>query len=415
MAFFSCARAKEFERYVQELSEVLIMSLLAYFEKSNPSKTVLPSPTGPLSLQMPSSCIEAGNKCVTDELERTSASEPTTKSTKRGTYQKYTPKEKAEISSYAAMHGTTATVRHFKDGFPQLKWTTINDWKKAMVVATKQAAKSGNPVQINKFEEKKRGRPSILFEDVTRDIKRYITTMRDAGGVVNTRIVIAAATGILQRKDPSILHCNGGHIDLQKSWAKYLLKKMDFVKRRATTKHIKRCGNFDSLKEQYLLDIQVVAEMESIPDSLIINWDQTGINYVPVSEWSMAKEGSKRVEVTGLKDKRQITAVFAGSMSGDFLPVLLVYQGKTSRCLPTIEFPGDWHLTFSNNHWCNESTMVDYVQKIFLPYVNHKRKELGLDKTHPALPILDEFNGQTTDAIFSLLTANNVYYVIVPP
>ena len=140
------------------------------------------------------------------------------------------------------MHGTTATVRHFKDRFPQLKWTTVKDWKKAMVVATKQAAKSGNPVQINKLEEKKRGRPSILFEDVARDIKRYITTMCDAGGVANTRIVISAATGILQRKDPSILRCNGGHIDLQKSWAKYLLKKMDFVKRRVTTKHVTRCG-----------------------------------------------------------------------------------------------------------------------------------------------------------------------------
>ena len=56
--------------------------------------------------------------------------------------------------------------------------------------------------------------------------------------------------------------------------------------------------NFDGLKEQYLLGINAVAEMESIPDSLIINWDQTGINYVPVSEWSMAKEGAKHVEVT---------------------------------------------------------------------------------------------------------------------
>ena len=169
------------------------------------------------------------------------------------------------------------------------------------------------------------------------------------------------------------------------------------------------------MKEQYVpLDIKAVAEMESIPDSLIINWDQTGINYVPVSEWSMAKEGSKRVEVTGLNDKH-ITAVFTGTMSGDFLPVQLVYKGKTARCLPTINFPSDWHLTFSENHWCNESTMVDYVQKIFLPYVNHKRKELGLDETHPALAIFDEFKGQTTDTIINLLTTNNVYYVIVPP
>ena len=118
------------------------MALLAYFKKSNPSKAILPSPTGPLSLQMPSSCIEAANKCVTEELERTSASESSRKSTERRTYQKYIPKEKAEISSYAAMHGTTATIGHFKDCFPQLKWT-VNDWKKAMVVATKKAAKSG--------------------------------------------------------------------------------------------------------------------------------------------------------------------------------------------------------------------------------------------------------------------------------
>ena len=370
------------------------MALLAYFKKTpKPAIDALPSPTGPLSLKMQSSCIEAANKRVTEELQRTggaSSSESGTKSTKRGVYQKYTPQEKAEISSYAAMHETTAAIRHYKGRFPQLKWTTVNDWRKAMAVATKKAIRSGEPVKIDRLEEKKRGRPSMLSDEVTADIKRYITSLRDAGGDVNTRIVIAAATGILQRKDPSVLRCNGGHIDLQKSWAKYLLKKMDFVKRRATTKHVTRCENFDSLKEQYLIDIQAVAEMESIPDSLIINWDQTGINYVPVSEWSMAKEGSKRVEVTGLKDKRQITAVFAGTMSGDFLPVQMVYQGKTSRCLPTVDFPSDWHLTFSPNHWSNESTMVDYVNKIILPYVSNKRKELSLGPTYPHQPVIPE-------------------------
>ena len=27
--------------------------------------------------------------------------------------------------------------------------------------------------------------------------------------------------------------------------------------------------------------------MEEIPDELVINWDQTGIKYVPVSQWTM--------------------------------------------------------------------------------------------------------------------------------
>ena len=118
------------------------------------------------------------------------------------------------------------------------------------------------------------------------------------------------ATSIFKRAGPSIFSKNG------------------LCQATPTKKHVSRCENFDSLNEQYLIDIQAVAEMELIPDSLIINWDQSGITYVPVSEWSMAKEGSKRVEVTGLKDKRQITAVFAVTVSGDFLPMQMVYQGK---------------------------------------------------------------------------------------
>ena len=38
------------------------------------------------------------------------------------------------------------------------------------------------------------------------------------------------------------------------------------------------------------------------------------MHYVPVSSWTMAKEGSKRVEICGMDDKRQITAVFGCNM-----------------------------------------------------------------------------------------------------
>ena len=85
--------------------------------------------------------------------------------------------------------------------------------------------------------------------------------------------------------------------------------------------------------------------MDEIPADLIINFDQTGINYVPVSSWTMEKEGSKRVEITGKDDKRQITAVLAGTVNGNFLPVQLIYKGTTKRCLSTFKFPDDWDQT----------------------------------------------------------------------
>ena len=64
--------------------------------------------------------------------------------------------------------------------------------------------------------------------------------------------------------------------------------------------------------------MELVISMDEIPDDLVINFDQTGIHYIPVSDWMMAEEGAKRTEIAGKDDKRQITAVFAGSMAMSF-------------------------------------------------------------------------------------------------
>ena len=71
--------------------------------------------------------------------------------------------------------------------------------------------------------------------------------------------------------------------------------------------------------------------MEDIPQPLIINWDQTGTHFVPVSEWTVEVKGSKRVEVAGLNDKRQMTVVLAGTLNGEFLAPQPIYSGSTSK------------------------------------------------------------------------------------
>ena len=69
----------------------------------------------------------------------------------------------------------------------------------------------------------------------------------------------------------------------------------------------------------FLFDIKVVVALEEIPPGLIINFDQTGLKYVPVGDWTMAKKGSKSVPISGLGDKRQITAVFCWHIVWDVL------------------------------------------------------------------------------------------------
>ena len=100
---------------------------------------------------------------------------------------------------------------------------------------------------------KKRGRPSTLPEDITRELTEYIWTIRDNGGIVNTAIVIAAGTGMVKWKDPTLLECKGGYVTLKESWAKYQLNKMNYVKWTATTKCKVDVKNFEQVKGEYLI------------------------------------------------------------------------------------------------------------------------------------------------------------------
>ena len=68
----------------------------------------------------------------------------------------------------------------------------------------------------------------------------------------------------------------------------------------------------------------------------------------------MAPEESRRVELASLGDKRQITATFADTLSGAFLPMQLLYQGKTDRCHAKLTFPDGFHNHHTPNHWANE-------------------------------------------------------------
>ena len=106
----------------------------------------------------------------------------------------------------------------------------------------------------------------------------------------------------------------------------------------------------------------------------------------------MAAQGSKRIEVAGLDDKCQITATFAASLDSTFLPVRLLYQGKTKRSHPKCTFTDRFNIFHTPNHWANEETCHRFMEKIIFPYIRKAR----VTPSQKALVIVDNFTGQTT-------------------
>jgi len=378
-----------------------------YFKPLRDQTQKLPDPDGALSRMVPRKGIQLANQCVEATISI---------GKKRSEYQKVSAQLKTKIGKYAAENGIKAAVRRYKEQVPNApeNWkNTVRDWKNGYVLELKKR-KAGSTEDVH-LPEKKRGRPLMLGSELDRQVQEYVKELRKAHATVNTKIVLSAAEGIVQGHDASLLASNGGTIDLTKSWAKSVMQRMGLSKRKATTQSSLSNYDFDKVREIFLNDVFVITVMEDIPASLIINWDQTGTHFVPVSQWTMEVKGSRRVELAGLNNKRQMTLVLAGTANGEFLPPQLIYSGSTSKCLPkNVNFPSDWHLTSTPTHWSNEETMLAYINRIIVPYVQSKRKEFHLSPSFPALVLFDHFSGQTSQAIFDALGKHKLLYVLIP-
>ena len=182
-------------------------------------------------------------------------------------------------------------------------------------------------------------------------IKDIIVGSRLACTAISRKIVIAIATGVSKANDPNILRKFGGSLELSEGWARSVLKSMDWVKRKETTGKVEPCSKF--LEEEKFTFQRVIAKAVSdhdIPMELVLNLDQTPLSYVSPGKWTFDLKGSKIVPVKGVDDKRQVTATFTVTASGSFLPIQLIYSGKTKRSLPKFDFPKYFDVTFTPNH-----------------------------------------------------------------
>lgn len=248
------------------------------------------------------------------------------------------------------------------------------------------------------------------------EVQNWIRQVRLNGGVINLRIVMAGAEAIVTKFDRKKLARFGGHIEITKHLARSIMRRMGFVKRKGTKAVKTLPSDFDDIKCEFVKKVNNVVNEYSVPDSLIINWDQTGCQLVPGGEWTMEEKGSKQVTVAGIDDKRQITLLLGITKSGTLLPPQLIYAGKTERCLPqSVEFPSDWDITFTETHWSNESSMLRYVDKVIVPYVNEIREELPLDRINQkAIAIFDIFAAHRTNSLIEKLKSHNIQPLYVP-
>ena len=382
------------------------MSILDYF--SVRSSKSLPNPRGPLSSRIPSAAIELANREVCAAINK---EQPGNVSSRKGKKPRvYSPQERAESGKLAADIGASAAAKRFSR---KLKYSvnesTARRFKQLYLEERRaKRLREEEDLTVSDLPVKKRGRPLLLGKNLDKQVQEYILKLCEHGCAVNTTVVIAAARGLSRMIDRTRLSECGWPATLSVSWAKSLLRRINFTKRRVSTKSLTPSQDLEKVRTEFLSELLEAVELHEVPADLIFNWDQTGILLVPSAQWTMDR---KRIPIAGHNDKWQITVVMCGALTGEMLPIQLVYKGTTNKCHPPYKFSDDWLISHSPNHWLNEGTMIEYINEVIVPYVDGKREDLDLSDDYPAVAIFYHFKGQLTERVTQALEENNIHSV----
>ena len=160
---------------------------------------------------------------------------------------------------------------------------------------------------------------------VRRLVQRHISAASNRGSIITRSVVTSTGRALLDGY-PGVV----GEIVIEDTfWAKSLLQRMGTVYRVKTTSKLPIPEG--AIKEAGLLfhhNIVSKVKRHKIPCALILNLDQTPSKYVAVAQTTLAKKNLKSVAITGGSDRCSITATFAVSFDGTFLPMQLIYGGK---------------------------------------------------------------------------------------
>ncbi|KAJ8304387.1 hypothetical protein KUTeg_017970 [Tegillarca granosa] len=76
-------------------------------------------------------------------------------------------------------------------------------------------------------------------------------------------------------------------------------------------------ADYENLKSEFLRKIIDFVDEYEIPEShkLIVNFDHTSLEMIPISEWTSHEKNSKDCSIVALDDMREITVVIGISMS----------------------------------------------------------------------------------------------------
>ena len=177
---------------------------------------------------------------------------------------------------------------------------------RSMIKSYKSEQKDHEHETLSSLPKKQRGAKKLLPEEIDEKVINMIESMRASGTGVTWEMTIAIAKGLVNAFDRTLLKENGGHLEINDTWAQSFHRRLGSVRRKSTTsKQPVAPGLIKEIGFTFFRSINEAVSTYNIPSELVINIDQTPLPFFLVSNYTLAQNGEKTVPITNCADYRK--------------------------------------------------------------------------------------------------------------
>ena len=162
------------------------------------------------------------------------------------------------------------------------------------------------------------------------------------------------------------------------------IERENLVHRRRT--HIAQSNrrNVDA-EQDFLSVVNDYISMLNIPASMIVNIDETNVDFDQPSSITLSRRGQRTISVRGTGSSYRCTALLGVTMTGEKLPAFIVFTGtRNGRIIREISgevvsrgFPSDVVMSVQKNGWMDEELMIEWIDRVWKPWLQQKQSGLS--------------------------------------
>lgn len=164
---------------------------------------------------------------------------------------------------------------------------------------------------------------------------------------------------------------------------------------------------YDKLQQVYIDN--------NISDSaFVFNCDESGFQTDPSKLKAIGQKGIALSRISGGSGRESISVLACCAANGIYLPPFIIFKGKgvQARWTSDKSYPGTLYAV-SNNGWMEETLFYNWLNTMFVDYINALRKERNMEQQKVVL-LFDGHCSHSSLRIVQLAIQNNIIVVRFP-